>query len=373
LAGCDEQVRVCNTCFDKATGARGVEEPPTKTALESNVEKDLERVVAVKKANDKKALFGSIDDIPQAGQTDELNGKVVVNAPPVDELKAQRDRARAAGQAAINTSADTMETVDRQLHQTQADNRKLIKMNELLAESEQSLRELEMGMFSLLSSNNKKVFSLPPEASDDVTVRCKMNPSFMSSGKEYDVRFTHTIMMRMTTTKPPQLSDSVPYRHVEKVTAMNDGSLVITFKGLVAQPEWKCVLGKELQSFVRELWQRSVAVEEDLLVRFNGVTEFQFKSAAAVAKADKAKPGDVAAKKKPKTQDAWGMDDEEDQEFNDDILNQLDTIQNQNKEINGVLKNHQGALENQAKLLKETTEKIKIQDARAKDIVRVGL
>ena len=106
--------------------------------LDENLEKDLERVAAVKKANDdKKALFGSIDEIQQAGQTDEVNGKVVVNAPPpVDELKAQRDRARAAGQAAINTSADTMETVDRQLHQTQADNRKLVKMNEQLAVSQ---------------------------------------------------------------------------------------------------------------------------------------------------------------------------------------------------------------------------------------------
>merc|ERR1711881_801392 len=105
---------------------------------------------------------------------------------------------------------DTIETLYSQIEQSRNDNRKLVAMNEKLAESEAYLKELNMGMWQIFSKGKK--FDLPERNQDDIEIPVTTNNGIFKMNEPWTLRFTHTVMMRIDKNK--NLSDTAAYRQI---------------------------------------------------------------------------------------------------------------------------------------------------------------
>lgn len=277
-------------------------------------------------------------------------------------MQKAKQRSRSAAHGAIDTNADTVETLDRQIEQTRADNRKLVHINDKLAEAEGYLAELNMGMWNITSKGNK--FPLPAVNDNDIEVPVTMNKGIFNQHERWTLRFTHTVMMMIT--KNQELEATVAYRQITRLFVRSMAGycdIYLDSKSLKSKDEFITVCADtETAYLVRTLYRLKLDVtDEELPVAFeSGAEKFDYfppPSKGGRMQQTGGRTGGSRPSSKPKKQDPWGLDAED--SFADETLGDLDVLLNQGHQMKHQFDTHMTELKKQDELVKETRDRTK--------------
>merc|ERR1712159_26219 len=157
----------------------------------------------------------------------------------------------------INVNVDTLETLNRQIEQTEGDLRKLEGAQADLNEAQKLINSIRRGIFSFESSTNKNEFKLPEKLPNDIDFPVRVD------GSKRIIRIS--TLLYQTKENSTHANVSLPYGYIEGCRVLKDGkSLVLHFRDAyhkkIGKDQWKITLEHDyrLQEFVKALKKRVI-------------------------------------------------------------------------------------------------------------------
>merc|ERR1712166_439994 len=108
----------------------------------------------------------------------------------------------------VKVNVDTLETLNRQIEQTEGDLRKLGKAQEDLDEAQHLVNDIKRGIFAFGSGSRGKPFQLPKKQSSDEDFPCKLK--YPGGGDSCIFRLS--TMMYQANQKGDEAATSIPYQ-----------------------------------------------------------------------------------------------------------------------------------------------------------------
>eukprot|EP00656_Telonema_subtile_P012933 TRINITY_DN16547_c0_g1_i1.p1 TRINITY_DN16547_c0_g1~~TRINITY_DN16547_c0_g1_i1.p1 ORF type:complete len:368 (+),score=135.45 TRINITY_DN16547_c0_g1_i1:79-1182(+) len=156
----------------------------------------------------------------------------------------------------INVNVDTLETIARQIEQTEGDIRLLTQAQSDLNEAQQLINSIKRGIFSF-GSSRPKTFNMPEKLPNDIDFECKVD------GRKRIIRVSTLMYQAEEGCKTGSVS--IPYNYVEGVWVRKDmKTMVIHFRGAyhkqIGKDSWTIELLQplRLQEFIKALKTRVI-------------------------------------------------------------------------------------------------------------------